>query len=269
MKKLQAGLVIEGNSTASTLLRLPGFAAELGPIKSSGLQVARRVSNFLNTGYAVTSYADLATARTILIRVPDNSIERVTTEICNAQWHWSEHSFVLCETWAPTERLQRLRMLGANIASLVALPGIQEKIFAVEGDVAAVRQVRRIIERANARTIELRAGTKHLFFAATILCTAIPVPILLLAQQFLRDCGISGNQLSGAIEQMSQEMFAGFLKGARLTWGGELAESLKSLQGAHWNRLDDTHPQLARSLRDLVKWSDWYMGQKLSRTHEA
>lgn len=269
MKKLQAGLVIEGNSTSSTLLRLAGVTAELGPIKSSGLQVARRVSNFLKAGYAVTSYGGLEGARMVLIRVPDWSIERVVAEICDTELKWSDHSFVLCETWAPTEKLDPLRTLGANIASVVALPNGLERTFVVEGDMAAVRQVRRMIERGSAHTIELRAGSKHLLFAATILCTAIPIPILLMSQQLLRESGVSGNQLSSAIEEMTGDMLAGVLKGARMTWGGALAESLKSCTGDYWDRLDYTHPEVADTLRELVEFSRTIMGQRLSRGQGA
>ena len=206
MKKQQVGLVIEGNLTSSTLLRLPGIASELGPIKSSSLQVARRVSNFLKGGYAITSYADLASARLILVRIPDHSIERVVTEICDADLEWNEHSLILCETWAPTEVLQSLKDKGASIASVVALPPATGRTFVVEGDVVAVRQLRRLIEREDARSVELRSGAKHLLFASALLCTAIPVPVLLMAQQALRESGLSGKQLSAAIHQMTEEM---------------------------------------------------------------
>lgn len=269
MKKLQAGLVIEGKSTSSTLLRLPAIAAELGPIKSSGLQVARRVSNFLKAGYAVTHFSDFNDAGLILIRVPDASVDRAVREICESGLNCAEHSFVLCETWCPTEKLSLLRTMGASIASVVALPTDHEKTFAVEGDPAAVRQTRRLIERANQRTIELRQGAKHLLFAATLLCSAMPVPMLLMAQQALRDCGVSGNQLSATLEEMHGEMMTGFLKGARTHWGGPLAESLKSFQGDYWERLDHTHPELANTLKDWVALSRGYMTTKMSRSQGA
>ena len=269
MKKLQVGLVIEGNSTSSTLLRLSSIATELGPIKSSGLQVARRVSNFLRAGYAVNEYSDLASARTILIRVPDASVERVVAEISSAEQDWKDHSFVLIETWTPTGKLEPLRERGANVASLVALPTGAAKTFVIEGDVLAVRQLRRIAERADARTIELRAGTKHLLFAATVLCTAVPVPVLLMAQQMLRDGGVSGNQLATALEGMSTEMLASFSKGSRVTWGGPLADSLKSCQGEYWEQLSHTHPQLAGTFKDWVSLSRAYMRPKMTRGQGA
>jgi hypothetical protein len=193
----------------------------------------------------------------------------VVSEICQSELVWEEHSFVLCETWAPTEKLEPLRRLGSGTASLVSLPAVSEKTFVLEGDVAVVRQLRRIIDRATVRSVELRPGTKHLLFAATALCNAIPVPLLLLAQQLLRDCGVSGNQLPAIIEPMTLEMLAGFLKGARTTWGGALAELLKSDKGEYWDMLHSTHPELAKTLRQLLEISREQMAPKLSRGQSA
>ncbi len=231
--------------------------------------MARRVSNFLKGGYATNSYADLGAARTVFIRVPEEAIERVVAEISKAELNWPEHSFALCETWAPTELLQPLRANGAGIASVVSLPNAQQKTFAVEGDIPAVRQVRRAIERTDARTIELKPNTKHLLFAASILCTAIPVPLLLMAQHALREGGVNGNQLSMLTEEMSGEMLFSVLKGARMAWGGPLADSLESSQGVYWKRLNETHPELAKTLKEMVDWSKKYMGQKMGRGHSA
>jgi hypothetical protein len=274
MKKLPIGLVIEGNSTSSSLLRLPAIASEIGPVKSSGLAVARRVSNFLKGGYGVASYSDLKGVRTILIRVPDTSADRVIDEIGAAGLAGADHAFVLCETWVPTEKLEPLRRLGAGIASMVALPTGQDKTFVLEGDLPVVRQLRRMIDRAslnhaNVRSVELRPGTKHLLFAATALCNPMPLPLLLLAQQLLRDCGLSGNQLSTMMEGMSNDMLAGFLKGARNTWGGALADLLKTPQGGYWDQLDVTHPETAKTLRKMLDFSRDQMSPKLSRGQSA
>jgi len=260
MKKQPLGLVIEGNSTSSALLRLPAIAGELGPVKSSSLSVARRVSNFLKGGCGVASYSDLASARTILIRVPDSAADRVVSEICSAGLVWADHAFVLCETWLPTEKLEPLRRLGSRIASLVALPTGAEKIFALDGDLTVVRQLRRIlarpnVDRASVRSVELRPGSKHLLFAATALCSAAPIPLLRASQQLLRESGLSGNQLLALMAQMSDEMLACFLKGARTAWGGALADSLKTTKGDHWDHLDATHPETAATLRKMLQLS--------------
>ncbi len=73
-KQMRVGLVVEGNATPSPVLRLTSVGKELGPIKSAGLQVARRISNFLRAGYAVTEYQELECAQLILLRVPDAEV---------------------------------------------------------------------------------------------------------------------------------------------------------------------------------------------------
>jgi hypothetical protein len=90
-----------------------------------------------------------------------------------------------------------------------------------------------------------------------------------MAQQMLRDSGVSGNQLSTAMEEMSGEMLSGFLKGARMTWGGTLADSLKSCQGDYWDRLNDTHPELTSALMDWVHLGRAFMQPKMSRGQGA
>jgi hypothetical protein len=89
------GLVVEGNSTGSAVLRLPNITEELGPIKSAALRVARRLSNFLRAGYAVAEYQELQAARVILLRVPDAAVLRIVSELSEAELVFKELSFVL------------------------------------------------------------------------------------------------------------------------------------------------------------------------------
>ena len=112
-KQPQLGLIVEGNAISSAVLRLPGLAADLGPIKSSGLQGSRRVSNFLRAGYAVSNYEELQSAKLILVRVPDPVLPRVIEELCASELTLPELGFVLCESWLLTETLKPLKARGA------------------------------------------------------------------------------------------------------------------------------------------------------------
>lgn len=254
-KHLQLGLVLEGNATASSVLRLKSVANELGPIKSSGLQVARRVANFLKAGYAVSGYQELESARLILLRVPDASVARVVNELCVMPLPFHQLSFVLCETWLLTETLQPLRESGAQIASLVATPSVSSPSFVVEGDLHAVRLIRRVLERGEARTLELRPGTKPLYFAANLLLRALPIPLFQLAQQALRDAGISGNQLSTLLDEMARQLIDSAHKGSRMAWGGPLLECNNETANRHFECLDHDNPNLAATLDELMTWA--------------
>ena len=146
-KQMRVGLVVEGNATSSPILRLSNLIEELGPIKSGGLQVACRISNFLRAGYAVTEYQDLDCAQLVLLRLPDAQVPRVVSELCETGLPFGEMSFVLCESWLPTDTLIPLRRQGAQIASLVSVGPLLQSFFVIDGDVAAVRRAKRLLTK--------------------------------------------------------------------------------------------------------------------------
>jgi len=140
--------------------------------------------------------------------------------------------------------------------------------FVVEGDLLAVRQIRRVLERGEARTIELRPGAKPLFFAAKLMATAVPVSFLLVAQKALRDGGVSGNNLSSLLEDMTREMFDSFSKGARVAWGGPLTECSAQTAETYWKQLKFDDPELAAILDEQLTWARGLLGKR-AKGHSA
>jgi len=247
-KQLRVGLVVEGNTTASPVLRLSCLATELGPIKSVALQVARRISNSLRAGYGVTEYKELDCARVILLKLPDAEAPRIVLELAESGLPLREMAFVLCESWLTTEALVPLARQGAQIASLVNAGPFVQNCFVVEGDTAAVRKTKRLLERGGARAIELRPGAKPLYFAANLLSTAIPIPVFQLAQHALRESGVSGNDLTILMSEWSELLGQRVRKGARATWGGPLVECSEDAANGHFRKLSVLDPSLAAAL---------------------
>jgi predicted short-subunit dehydrogenase-like oxidoreductase (DUF2520 family) len=246
-RPLRVGLVVEGNSTRSAVLRLPKLREIIGPIKAASPRVARRLSNFLRAGYVAHDYEELEDAGLILLRIPDEAVPRTVAELAVSDLPFKRLSFVLCETWLSADSLSLLSQRGAAVATLTALPG-RRNWFLVEGDLPAVRPLRILLESNGARAIEIRPGTKSLCFAAGILAAALPMPLYLAAQDALRSAGITGNNLSTILDEMSQSMFREFVKGARATWGGPLTETNVSIRADHLLRLETSSPELAITL---------------------
>ncbi|MBV9084371.1 MAG: DUF2520 domain-containing protein [Acidobacteriaceae bacterium] len=244
-KQLPVGLVVEGNSTNSTVLRLPNLPQEIGPIKSSALRIARRFSNLLRAGYAVSSYEELQSARLVLIHVPDAAVPRVAEELCSSELDLSSVSCVFCETWLMADSLSRLTECGASVATLLTVPSSWDKWFVLEGQAPAIRHVRRLLDKNNVRVLELKPQSKPLYFAAELLATTLPIPLLTAAQHALRDAGISGNHLHTLLEEMSQKMFKDFAKGSRVPWGGPLNACSGAIADDYFAALRKTHPRLA------------------------
>lgn len=247
-KQLQLGLVVEGNSTESAVLRLPKLAEGLGPVKSTVLRVARRLSNMLKAGYAVADYEELQAAGLILLRMPDASVARVVEELCSSELVFKDLSFVLCESWLPLHSLSALANKGAAIATLNNLPTHRRDWFIVEGQAKATRQMRHFLERNEARSSEVLVDSKHLLFASGILATALPIPLLISAQQALRATGLSGKLLSGMMAEIAEKMLQDFQKGARGSWGGPLAECSEETSSMYLDKLRQSHPTIAAFL---------------------
>lgn len=254
-KQLPLGLVVEGSSTNSALLRLSSVAEDLGPVKSATVRVARRLSNFLKAGYVIAQYEDLQAARLILLRLPDSAVARVVAEICASGLLFKDLSFVLCESWLSSAALRPLADRGATVATAVSVPSAREKWFVVEGQLSAVRQVRRFVERNEGRTFELRPGTKPLYFAAQLLVTALPIPLYFDAQQALRAGGITGNHMYALLDEMSKEMFRSFVNGARTTWGGPLTECSEETANYHLSALRESQPHIGEALEEQLAWA--------------
>jgi hypothetical protein len=244
-KQLPLGLVLEGSSTHSAILRLPKLAEELGPVKSSAIRIARRFSNLIQGGYAVAEYEELQNVRLILMRVPDASVNRIVRELCASELLMRRLSFVLCESWLTTEALAPLREKGASIATLVRIPSTERDWFVLEGQVTASRLMRRFIERHEGRAFEIKLGTKHLIFAAELLMTILPVPLFAAAQQGLRLGGITGNELSALLEQMARKMVRDVIKGVRLPFSVAPSDCAPQLSSQFLARLRLAQPSLA------------------------
>jgi predicted short-subunit dehydrogenase-like oxidoreductase (DUF2520 family) len=255
-KQLQLGLVVEGKTDDSAVLRLSGILERLGPVKSGTIRVARRVSNFLRAGYAVDRLDDLQAARTILLHVPEPAVARTVEALCASGIVLDGVSFILCESWLASDVLEPLARRGASVATLVEVAAANRNWFVTEGDAVATRQIRRIIEHNGAaRAFELRPGAKSLYFAAELLATALPTPLFLAAEDALRAGGISGNPLHTLLREIGEKAFRDLLKGARVTWGGPLNECSPETAEAHLSALRDARPALAEIVDQQLAWA--------------
>lgn len=248
-QQLQFGLIIEGNATHSEILRLPSIVQELGPVKSSSIRVARRHSNQIRAGYPVAEYHELHTANFILMKLADSSVPRVVEELCAADLPFHNLGFALCESWLQTEVLEPLARRGSAVATILKLPSLSAARFAVEGEVKAVRQVRRFLARNGARSIELNPENKHLIFATELLAMTLPISMLASARQLLREGGLSGNVLWDILDQMARKMVLEFSRGSRVEATGPLADCPLDTAKIHLETLARTRPSVALVLR--------------------
>ncbi len=252
MSQRSVGLVIEGNATSSVMLRLPSMAEELGPIKAGMPRSARRSSNFLRAGYPVANYEDLQGTSMILLRLPDEALPRVVGELCSSELVFKNLCFVLCESCLCSTELAELNRRGAWTATVMPVETPRKTWFVVEGQLTAVRHVRRLLQKNDARVFELRPGTKSLYFAAQLLTGAAPLRLLASAQQALRMSGISGNHLYDLLEEMVVEMFRNFSNGVRGNRAWSKNGCLSETSEQYLENLRTHHPEIAGVLDEQI-----------------
>jgi hypothetical protein len=248
MSKLpRIGLVVEGNVTRSSMLRLRRLPELLGPIKATLPRVAKRLSNFLHGGYVAQEYQELEAASLILLRMPDSVVVDTVAQLAATDLPFRRLAFVLCESWLTSDSLSALAQLGSTVASVVPLPGRRNRYLA-EGKVSAIRTVRSFLEYSEATVLQIRPGSKARCFAAGVIAGALPMPLYLVAQQALRESGVTGNNLTMAVEEMAQTLLREFTKGARATWGGPLTEASDEARELHMKYLALHEPELKDTL---------------------
>jgi predicted short-subunit dehydrogenase-like oxidoreductase (DUF2520 family) len=252
-QQVQLGLIIEGNSTHSEILRLPSIVQELGPVKSSSFRVARRHSNQIRAGYPIAGYDELQLANLTLIKVADSSVSRVVEELCASDLPLRGSGFALCESWLPSTAFAPLTRRGANVATVLKLPSLSTPRFAVEGDGKAVRQTKRFLARNGARSIELSPEHKHLVFASELLAMSVPILLLTQAKQLLREAGLSGNVLWDVLDQMARKTVLDFSRGSRVEAGGPLAECPSETTKSQLALLERTQPSIASMIREHLR----------------
>ncbi len=253
-RQLQLGLIIEGNSTHSDILRMPSIVQELGPVKSGTIRVARRQSNQIRAGYPVADYQDLHAASLVLMKLSDSSVPRVVQELCDSDLPMKGLGFALCETWLQSSALEPLEKKGAFVATVLRLPSLSTPRFVVEGNSKAVRQVRRFLSRNGTQSIELNAEHKHLVFASELLAMTVPIFLLGRAKQLLRQGGFSGNVLWDVLDQMARKMILDFSRASRMEASGPLAECPSETLELHLQLLDRTQPSIASMLRNHLQF---------------
>lgn len=232
-KQRPLALLVEGNASTSALFRLRHFGSLVGPVKSTSLAAARRFANTNRAGYGVGTFEELQDSRLLLVRVPDPAVRRVLDEIADSGLDFKRTPIVFCETWFGSETMSALRDLGADVATITAVPSQVGLSFIAEGDSRALRLVRQIVKDGSAAFIQIKPGSKALYFAAELLVTAMPLSYLSAAQRSLREAGLSGRPLARILDQLAATMLRNFRAGARIAEGGALANCLPELADEH------------------------------------
>jgi predicted short-subunit dehydrogenase-like oxidoreductase (DUF2520 family) len=270
-------------TTLAVALAARGYAIQ--SVVARRVQRARTAASFLPEGIQVLAAKQLHLLRpadVFLISVPDDQIAGVAAEMSSLAVNPPRKLIALHTSGAlSAEVLTPLRKNGWDTGSMHPLISISDSddtlrgaFWSVEGDAAAMKVAKAIIQDLGGKSFSIRSEDKPLYHAAAVMASGNVVALFDVALEMLAECGIdrktarsiltpliasavrnletkdpakalTGTFSRGDLETVKRHLAA--LKGNELTDALELYRLL----GKRSLRLTKEHPQITQILKSV------------------
>ncbi len=217
------GLVGAGKINPA-LAKLDRLSSLLGPVKSSSLRVASRITNQLRAGRAVSSWTEMSGCSLVLFSLPDEDIPAAMHSAATAPVNWCNKALVLFGSGLESSDMSELAGKGASVGTVEEMEGFAANRFAVEGHRVAVREIRRFLKAAGASAMEITAGKKPLYSAGVAFAGTLFTPLVEAAVDCLRKSGLSSPDAVEFAEACFRRTLRGYIKAGKQGWKGPVAK---------------------------------------------
>lgn len=205
---------------------------------------ARRAVRFIGDGKPFAGVSRQAiTPPHILIATPDSAIPRVAADLARLGAEDWKGKIVLHTSGAlASSALEPLRAFGASVGSMhplqtfsgIGVPPLEGRVFAVEGNPAAVRLARQMIRSMGGYVLQLPASGKAVYHAAASMAAGQVLAVLEAATIAMMSVGVKRRDAVRALLPLTRQVLDNFERvGARAAWTGPLAREDYGVIAAH------------------------------------
>ncbi len=209
---------------------------------------ARKAVRFIGAGKACAGLTrQILVSRVILIATPDDHIAVVARGLARIAEEELRGRVVLHTSGAmDSSALDSVRHRGAKIGSIhplqsfsgVAVPSLEGKVFAIEGDTQAVRMARRIARALGGSPVHIAGSKKLLYHAAAAMAAGHVLAVEEAAAQLLISLGMKRGEAVRALLPLTRQVLENFERlGPRAAWTGPLSRGDYKVVRAHSNAL--------------------------------
>jgi predicted short-subunit dehydrogenase-like oxidoreductase (DUF2520 family) len=205
---------------------------------------------FIGQGHAFAGIArEALSPRNILISTPDSAIPQIAEElarVCAEEW---KGKTVLHTSGAlASTALEPLRKFGAAVGSLhplqtfsgIGVPPLEGRVFAVEGDAAALRLARQMVRTLGGHVLQLPASGKAAYHAAASMAAGQVLALLEAAMNLMMSLGIKRRDALRALLPLTRQVLDNLERvGPRAAWTGPLARGDYGVILAHQSALGE------------------------------
>lgn len=257
--------------------RLRELDWKIGVVVSRSEPAARRAVRFIGAGKPHgTLTRHVFGSHVILIATPDDAIAFVARELARMVGEELCGKIVLHTSGALDSRaLAPVKECGAAVGSMhplqtfsgVGVPDLEGKVFAVEGDVVAVRTARQIARALGGTPVEIRGDRKILYHATAALASGHVLALLEAATRLLISLGMKRNEAARALLALTRQVLENFERvGPRAAWTGPLARGDYMIVEAHLSALRDAQEGIAQAYESLNRLAARVLAQHPAST---
>lgn len=224
---------------------------KIGAVVTRSHASARRATRFIGAGQPHGGLTrQVLNCSVILVATPDSAVRGVAEELARIGAEELNGKIVLHTSGAlDASALNAVRTFGAAAGSMhplqsfsgVGVPHLEGKVFAIEGDAAAVRMARQIARTLGGAPVHIDSGKKLLYHAGAVMAAGHVLALLEAAARLMMSIGMNRREAVRALLPLTRQVLQNFERlGPRAAWTGPLARGdyevieahKKALQGA-------------------------------------
>jgi predicted short-subunit dehydrogenase-like oxidoreductase (DUF2520 family) len=248
---------------------------KMGAVITRNEASARRAVRFIGAGKSHAGMTrQILASRVILITTPDDEIAAVATDLARIGAEELRGKVVLHASGALDARaLDPVKSCGAAVGSIhplqsfsgMAVPSLEGRMFAVEGDSRAVSVARQIARSLGGSPVKIPSGKKVLYHAAATMAAVNVLAVEEAATQLLISLDMKRSQATGALLTLTRQVLENMEHlGPRAAWTGPLSRGDFRVLEAHLEALQDFPEEFAQAHEVLNRLAARILAQDAS-----
>jgi len=238
--------------------RLRELGWKIGAVVTSSEPTARKAVRSIGAGHAHAFLTrQVLAAQVILITTRDSGVAEATEDLARIGAEELRAKIVLHTSGVlSSDVLDPVRKFGAAVGSMhplqtfsgVGVPPLEGKVFAIEGDTAAVRMARQIARALGAVPVHIDGAKKPLYHAAGALAAGNVLALMEAATRLMTAAGMKRREAMRALLPLTRQVLENFERlGPRAAWTGPLSRGDYGVVASHAEAMKDLPAEFAQA----------------------
>lgn len=264
LQEMRGSLSIIGAGRVGRALgrRLRDLGWKIGTVITRNEPSARKAVRNIGAGQAHAGMSrQVLAAEVILIATPDWAITQIADELARIGAEELQGKVVLHTSGALNAGvLEPVRKCGASVGSMhplqtfsgVGVPPLEGKVFAIEGDAAAVRVARQIARALGGTPVHIEGSKKRLYHGAGALAAGSVLALMEAATLLMTATGMKRREAVRALLPLTRQVLENFERlGPRAAWTGPLSRGDFEVVASHLGAMKEFPPEFSEAYQAL------------------